>query len=134
MESRILFDPNGKYAKEFESINKFCEEELKNKLKETIGYIKYIVGKEGRWEIRKAYSNMHNNLNIAIELGLCCLYYLNGKYAPADDRRLYYTYELEKKPRNYDKLIERLFEQRINSKEDYERRKIIFMEDFIGIM
>jgi desulfoferrodoxin (superoxide reductase-like protein) len=132
MESKILYDPNGKYTKEFETINKYCEEELKNKLKETIGYIKYIVGKESRWEIRKAYPNMHNNLNIAIELGICCLYYLNSKYAPADDRRLYYTYELEKKPKNYDKLIERLFEQKLNSKEDYERRKKYSWKTLLG--
>ena len=77
---------------------------------------------------------MHNNLNIAIELGICCLYYLNGKYSPADDRKLYYTYELEKIPNDYDKLLEKLFEQKINSKEDYERRKRIFEDEFIGIM
>jgi hypothetical protein len=134
MESKILYDPNGKYTKEFEIINKFCEEELKNKLIDTIGYIKYIVGKESRWEIREAYPHMHNNLNKAIELGICCLYYLNGKYAPADDRKLYYTYELEKLPNDYEKLIEKILEQKINSKEDYERRKKLFMEEFIGIM
>jgi hypothetical protein len=31
-------------------------------------------------------------------------------------------------------LIEKILEQKINSKEDYERRKKIFMEDFIGMM
>jgi hypothetical protein len=134
MESKIIYDPNGKYGEELEIINKFGREELKNKLKETIGYIKYIVGKESRWEIREAYPHMHNNLNIAIELGICCLYYLNGKYAPADDRKLYYTYELGKLPNDYENLIVKIFEQRINSKEDYERRKKIFMEEFIGIM
>ena len=77
---------------------------------------------------------MHNNLNIAIELGICCLYYFNGKYAPADDRKLYYTYALEKLPTNYDILLEKIFDQRINSKEDYERRKKLFLKEFIGIM
>jgi hypothetical protein len=134
MESKILYDPNEKYKNEFETIKKFVDEELKNKLKDTLGYIKYIIGKEERWEIRKAYPHMHNNLNKAIELGICCLYYLNGKYAPADDRKLYYTYELEKIPDNYEKLLENLLEQKINSKEDYERRKRIFENEFIGIM
>jgi len=134
MESKILYDPHEKYKNEFETIKKFVDEELKNKLKDTLGYIKYIIGKEERWEIREAYPHMHNNLNKAIELGICCLYYLNGKYAPADDRKLYYTYELEKIPDNYEKLLEKLFEQKINSKEDYERRKRIFENEFIGIM
>ena len=134
MESKILHDPNNKYKKELETIQKYVEEELKNKLKETLSYLKYIIGKEARWEIREAYPNMHNNLNIAIELGICCLYYFNGKYAPADDRKLYYTYQLEKLPKDYEQLLIKLFEQRIDSKEDYERRKKIFMEEFISIL
>jgi hypothetical protein len=134
MESGILYDPNKKYENEFEKIKEYVEKDLRNKLKETLGYLKYIIGKEKRWEIREAYPHMHNNLNIAIELGICCLYYFNGKYAPADDRKLYYTYELEKIPKNYDELLVKLFEQKIGSREDYERRKKLFMEEFIGIM
>jgi hypothetical protein len=134
LESKILYDPNEKYSNELETIKEYVEEDLKNKLKETLGYLKYIVGKEPRWEIRKAYPNMHNNLNIAIELGINCLYYINGKYAPAEDRKLYYTYELEKLPSEYDRLMVELLRQRIDSKEDYERRKKILMEEFIGIM
>ncbi|GHV69064.1 hypothetical protein AGMMS49928_10220 [Spirochaetia bacterium] len=87
MESKILYDSNGKYKNESEKINDFVKNDLKNKLDGTLGYLKYIVGKEVRWEIREAYPHMHNNLNIAIELGICCLYYLNGKYAPADDSK-----------------------------------------------
>ncbi|MDR2417535.1 MAG: hypothetical protein LBD79_00590 [Treponema sp.] len=134
MESKILYDPNEKYKNELEKIKEYVEKDLRNKLKETLGYLKYIIGKERRWEIREAYPHMHNNLNIAIELGICCLYYFNGKYAPADDRKLYYTYELEKLPKNYDELLIKLFEQKIGSKEDYERRKELFMEEFIGII
>jgi predicted nucleotidyltransferase len=134
MESELLYDPNGKYNNELETIKKSVEEELKDKLKGTIGYLKYIIGKDARWEIRGAYPHIHNNLNIAIELRICCLYYLNGKHAPADDRKLYYTYELGKLPQNYEELLVKLFEQKINSKEDYERRKKLFIEEFIGIM
>ncbi len=134
MESKILYDPNEKYKDEIKTIEKYVKEELKGKLQGTIEHIKYIIGKEGRWERREAYPHMHNNLNIAIELGICCLYYLNGKYAPADDRKLYYTYELEKLPQNYDELMVKLFEQKIDSKEDYERRKTLFVEEFLGIM
>jgi len=133
MESQILYDPNSLYKNELEQIKIYVEEELKNKLINTLGYLKYIIGKDSRWEIREAYPHMHNNLNIAIELGICCLYYLNGKYAPADDRKLYYTYDLEKLPKNYDKLLENIFEQKINSKKDYERRKGIFLDEFLKI-
>jgi hypothetical protein len=134
MESRILYDPKEKYKNELERIKEYAGADLENKLKETLAYLKYIVGKEARWEIREAYPHMHNNLNIAIELGICCLYYINGKYAPADDRKLYYTYELEKLPKNYEELLVKLFEQRIDSKKDYERRKKLFMDEFISII
>jgi hypothetical protein len=134
MESKIFYDPNKRYLNELKTIKKYVKEELNKKLKSTLGYLKYIIGKEARWEIREAYPHMHNNLNIAIELGICCLYYLNGKYAPADDRKLYYSYELEKLPKDYEKLVIELFEQKMDSKEDYERRKRTFLEEFIGIM
>ena len=134
MESKILYDPEGRYKKEFIAIKKFAKSDLKNKLKETLGYLKYIIGKEKRWELRKAWPHMHNNLNIAIELGICCLYYLNGKYAPADDRKLYYTYELEKLPDNYKELLKELFRQKIDSKKDYERRKKLFQEEFLDVL
>jgi len=133
MESKILYDPDKRYTNELKNIKKYVKDELNNKLKSSLGYLKYIVGKEARWEIRKAYPHMHNNLNIAIELGICCLYYLNGIYAPADDRKLYYTYELKKLPKNYENLLVKLFEQKIDSKKDYERRKKLFYEEFIGI-
>jgi len=131
MESKILYDPEGKYGNEIKLIKKFVKNDLKDKLKKTVNYLQYIIGKDARWEIRRAYPHMHNNLNIAIELGICSLYYLNGKYAPADDRKLYYTYELKKLPNNYEKLLEKLFEQKINSKNDYERRKKLFKEEFL---
>jgi len=133
MESKILYDPNEKYLNELIIIKEYVKDELNNKLKSTLGYLRYIVGKEPRWEIRKAYPHMHNNLNIAIELGISCLYYLNGTYAPADDRKLYYTYELKKLPQKYDNLLVKLFEQKIDSKEDYKRRKTIFFEEFLSI-
>jgi hypothetical protein len=71
MESKIVYDPNEKYTNELTRIKQYAEEDLKDKLRGTTGYIKYIIGKEARWEIREAYPHMHNNLNIAIELGIC---------------------------------------------------------------
>jgi hypothetical protein len=134
LESKILYDPNKKYKSELKIIEKFAKEEQKRKLEETKGYLKYIVGKEVRWEIRKAYPNMHNNLNSAIQLGINCLYYLNKKYAPAEDRKLYYTYELEKLPNDYENLMIELLKQKIDSKKDYARRRKLFMEQFLPIL
>ena len=134
LESKILYDPNGKYQNELNKINQFVKKELKDKLNKTKEYITYIIGKDARWERRKAYPNMHNNLNIAIQLGINCLYYLNKKYAPAEDRKLYYTYELKKLPDDYEDLLEKLFSQKINSKKDYERRRKLFVDEFMSIM
>jgi len=134
MESKILFDTNNRYKNELEIIKKFSKDDIKNKLKTTLRSLKYIMGKEPRWEIREAYPHMRNNLNISLELGISCIYYLNGKYTPADDRKLYYTYGLKKLPKNYEQLIVELFQQKMDSKKDYERRKKLFFEEFVGIM
>jgi len=134
IKSMILYDPNKKYQKKMKLIKKFIKIDLKDKLNKTKEYTKYIIGKNARWERREAYPHMHNNINIAIELIISCLYYLNGKYAPADDRKLYYTYELNKLPDNYDELLVKLLSQKINSEKDYERRKKLFYEEFISIL
>jgi hypothetical protein len=47
---------------------------------------------------------------------------------------LYYTFELEKLPSNYEKLMEELSKQKYNSKIDYERREKIFKEEFMSMM
>jgi hypothetical protein len=41
---------------------------------------------------------------------------------------------LKKKPKNYEKLLEKKKKKKINSKEDYERRKRIFEDAFLEIM
>ena len=134
MESKILYDPDERYKNELKMIRDFVKKDLETKLENTINYIKYIIGKEKRWNRREAFPHIHNNLNIAIEAGICCLYYYNGRYAPADDRKLYYTYELKKIPKNYDNLLVEILKQDINSKEDYERRKKLFLEEFVDII
>lgn len=134
LESKILFDENKKYENELVKIKKFAKNEQKQLLNNTKGYIDYIVGKNEKWEKRQAYSSMHQNINFAIHLGLKCLYYKNNKYAPADDRLLYYTFELEKLPGNYERLMEELLQQKYNSKKDYERREKLFKEEFLAIM
>jgi hypothetical protein len=134
MESKILYDINKKYKTESVKIKKVAKDEQKQLLSKTKSYINYIVGKNAKWDKRQAYSTMHQNLNFAIQLGIKCLYYKNNKYAPADDRLLYYTFELEKLPSNYEKLMEELSKQKYNSKTDYERREKLFKEEFMSIM
>ena len=115
-------------------IKKIAKIEQKEFLQKNKNNLNYIIGKNPKWERRGAICCMHQNLNYAIHLGLKCLYYLNNKYAPADDRLLYYTFELEKLPKNYEKLLEEIAKQKYNSKKDYERRIKLFKEEFIAVL
>ena len=45
MESKVLYDPNSFYENELIKIKKYVEDELKNKLVSTLGYLKYIIAK-----------------------------------------------------------------------------------------
>jgi hypothetical protein len=134
LESKILYDPNIKYKNELIKIKKTAKNEQKHLLDNTKNYINYILGKNKKWEKRGAYSSMHQNINLAVQLGIKCLFYKNNKYAPADDRQLYYTFELDKLPKNYEQLMNELSKQKYNSKKDYERRIKIFKEEFMAIM
>ncbi len=115
-------------------IKKTAKEEQKQELESNKNYIHYVISKEKRWERREAYSQMHQNLNFAISMGIKCLYYINNKYTPAEDRRLYYTYELKKLPENYEKLMIELLKQKADSGKDYERRRNLFIEEFMSVI
>ncbi|NOY07746.1 MAG: hypothetical protein GXP33_02760 [Spirochaetes bacterium] len=136
LESCILWENKNKYSNELEIINKFASLERHREKQKDSGYIAYLLSdyKKNRWELRNAYLQLHANLNTAIQYGLKCLYYINGKYAPAEDRRLYYSYELEKLPTNYEKLTKELYKQDINSLADYKRREKIFRNEFLSIL
>lgn len=55
-----------------------------------------------------------------------CVYYLNGRYCPSEDRRLYYSLDLDNPPPDYERSIAELRRQEIGSKEDCERREGLF--------
>jgi hypothetical protein len=59
-------------------------------------------------------------------MGICCLFYKNNSYVPAEDRALYYSFTLEKLPENYGTLIYDLKNQDTLSEDDYNRRESLF--------
>jgi hypothetical protein len=129
LESRVLWDNNNRYIKELEKIKKLARAEQRKALESSLGYIRYLLSeyKKDRWQRREAFSQLHANLDTSIQIGINCLYYVNGKYAAPQDRRLYYSYELEKLPDNYEKIIEALSKQDIYSETDYKRRETLFL-------
>jgi hypothetical protein len=128
LESQILYDKDNKYKNELETIIKFSQIEQYKLLNNCIGYISYLLSdyKKDRWHRREAYCQMHENLNTSIRLIIQSIYYLNNKYAPAEDRRLYYSYTLNKKPNNYEEIVNEVYKQLITSEDDYYRRESIF--------
>ncbi|ULQ59504.1 hypothetical protein K7I13_13685 [Brucepastera parasyntrophica] len=136
MESVVLYDPEKRYEKTLAEIYEFAGEDLPMALANALGYINFLLSeyKTDRWERREAYPQLHQNLDSALREGIKSLYYLNGKYAPAEDRRLYYSYDLEKLPVNYEKLMKKLYRQNIASLKDYRRREKIFRKEFLGFI
>jgi hypothetical protein len=137
LESQILWDQDNKYHKELELIEKYAKVDQYKKLNNCLHYIDHLISdyKVDRWYRRAAFCQMHDNLNTCIRLILNCLYYINNLYAPAEDRKLYYSFTLEKLPKNYEESIIELYKQTITSEADYNRREAIFKNlllDFIN--
>jgi hypothetical protein len=128
LESLIIFDPNHVYENDLISINKYVVVDHHYLKTNFLSYIKYLLSdyKKDRWERRDAFPQMHQNLNTAFQQWLKCIYYTNGIYAPAEDRRLYYSYALKSLPPNYSLILVNFHKQDIGSETDYRRRESIF--------
>lgn len=136
LESKILYDKNNLYETELEKIktNKIeeCQEALQNK----INYIDYLISdyKTDRWRRRDAFLQLHENLNNALRMAVCCLYYINNSYVPAEDRQLYYSLTLSNLPKNYESLIFELKNQNTASEDDYNRRENLFRKTILDFI
>lgn len=110
-ESRILLDKTKILG---ETINKLYNEiakvEISENYQRSFRYMNYLINdyKVNRWIKRKAIIQLNQNLTKAINISIKCLFYINGKYSPAEDRALYFSFELEKKPEKYEKIIRNL--------------------------
>ncbi|MDO4505766.1 MAG: hypothetical protein Q4B64_02330 [Spirochaetales bacterium] len=136
LESEILYDPDESYTKELVKINEIKKNECAQELQRKIGYINYLLSdyKKDRWLRRKAFLQLHENLNTAIRMGVVCLYYKNSSYAPAEDRQLYYSLTLEKLPASYEKIIHRLKNQNTNCGLNYKRREDLFRKTILAFV
>ncbi|MBN1617577.1 MAG: hypothetical protein JW875_09740 [Spirochaetales bacterium] len=136
MESVLLWDKDDAYRKELEIIHKYSILDIKKRLDESIGYIEYLLSeyKIDRWYRRDAFLQLHENLNSSIRIMIQCLFYKNSVYAPAEDRRLYYSFSLKYVPPKYEELINRLYAQELASESDYMRREKLFRNDFLSFL
>jgi len=133
LESSILYDPDGVYLHDLTSIHKYAAVDQRNLKNTSVSYIDYLLSdyKKDKWEQRDAFPQLHQNLNTAFQQWLKCIYYCNSKYAPAEDRRLYYSYELQSLPENYNLIITNFHHQDIGSEIDYKRREDIFKNQLL---
>lgn len=136
LESKVIYQQNNVYTSLLDNINIDLQKKLEKEKNKGIGYINYLLSgyKKDRWISRNAYPQLHTNLNKAIEIGIKCLFYNNGKYAPSEDRILYYSYSLPKINSSYEKIVRELFKQDIMSFDDYKRREEIFFKLFLPML
>lgn len=130
LESKVLFDREGIYQNSLNIITKELNNRLKVERDRGRGYINYLLSeyKTDRWRQREAYPQLHMNLNRAIDVAIKCLFYSNNQYAPAEDRRLYYSYSLNTVNSDYPRVLNELFKMDLNSYSDYKRREEIFFK------
>jgi hypothetical protein len=81
---------------------------------------------------RGAFIQMHENLNTAVRTGIRGLFYINGFYASAEDKALYYSYSLKNIPENHAELIAPCCDQVTDSEENYFRRETVFTDKIVG--
>lgn len=67
-------------------------------------------------------------------MAVCCLYYINNSYVPAEDRQLYYSLTLSNLPKNYESLIFELKNQNTASEDDYNRRENLFRKTILDFI
>lgn len=136
LEAEIVYDVNGSFGNELKKINELKKEECALELKNKIGYINYLLSdyKKDRWFRRDAFLQMHENLNTAIRMGVCGLYYKNNSYVPAEDRQLYYSLSLEKLPCNYEKVLVKLKSQKSKSFSNYKKREELFRKTILAFV
>jgi len=134
LESKIILDKNNEYSKILQNqIIKIKETEIIDNLKKTNDYIHYLLSeyKVDRWKKRNAVIQLHSNLNKAVECYIKCLFYKNGFYSPAEDRDLYFSFNLTNLPNDYKKNINEVFKIFDFDIKNYERREKIFKEQLL---
>ncbi len=137
LESKILFDKSSQLQKQIKRIkDTILRKQIENNYESALRYARYLINdyKTDRWKRRDATAQLHQNLNRAIEQGIKALYYLNGKYCPAEDRMIYYSYNLDKKPDLYVELIDELMLIPSLSMEAYLAREEYFKEKFLSFL
>lgn len=136
LESRILLDCTGEWAALRRELEPLAEREIAKLMDDSLGYAGYLLSdyKKDRWERRDAYPQLQENLDTAVRLAVRCLYYANGRYAPAEDRRLYYSFGLENLPAGYEALMRELGCRDLFSLEDYRRRERLFNEELLPFL
>jgi predicted nucleotidyltransferase len=137
LESIIIFDKKNLYQKILnEKINKIKSIEISTFMETAKYYITFLLNdyKIDRWKRRDAFIQLHCNLNKAIEIFIKYLFYKNNQYSPADDRYVYFSFDLKKTPDNYYETLLEIFKINNYTIEDYERRDSLFKEKFLSFI
>lgn len=133
LESEVIKDSE----KYFSSFQNNLEPEVKSEIEKLYndrkGYIYYLLSdyKTERWFMRKAYLQLNQNLDIAINNYIKCLFHLNKKYVPAEDRMLYFSCNLNNLTDDFESKIEKLFIVSEISEKNYKEREEYFKKYFL---
>lgn len=135
-ESILLWQRDNSYSQVDSEFKKIAAEETRAAFGARLHGISNLLSeyKVDRWQRRSEPGQLHFNLNAAIDIAIGCLYNLNGKYTPAPDRALYYSYELRKRPGRYEELLQQLMDIKLDSIENYKNREQLFKADFLKFL
>ena len=135
-ESIVLYERSNLYSKLEPVLRKAAETEWKELFQSSFFDLNYYLSeyKVDRWKRRGEVGQLRLNLNEAVKCGIKCVYYLNDQYAPANDRILYYSYELARQPNDYEEIMYGLVTQKTDSIAEYEQLEMTFREKVVEFL
>jgi hypothetical protein len=135
-ESILLWQRADAYSQADGGFKKIAAEETRAAFSARVRGVSYLLSeyKVDRWQRRSEPGQLHFNLNAAIDIAIGCLYNINGKYTPAPDRALYYSYELERRPERYEELLQQLMDIKLDSIENYRNREQLFKRHLLKFL
>lgn len=137
LESEILLS-NDEYIEE--TIKDIIENKVPDNIidlyRRAFGYCRYLMSdyKVDRWKNRNAVLQLNVNLNHALNQAIRCLFYINGKYYPAEDRALYFSLNLERIPRGLSEIYKKILMNSEDTLESYNKRELLFKRELLGFI
>ncbi len=116
-ESEVLLDPRGRLAEIKSRVIRPSEQRTRRTSIDAYFRFQYLSGEYRfeKWEHRRAWPQIAQNINEASECYFRFLYGLNRQYVPRKDWLVYLSYELRRRPDDHEEIVDALYSTILNA-------------------